>query len=132
MVYLYAHDGNSWIPEAKLCPSNASETFGRFGSNVHLAGSSLLVAASEQIFDQGVPEYRGLVYEYRHSQGSWLEVGVIDRLDGRGYAGLGVSLAGDAEHTLIGAPGAPHPLTANPTGALFVLGSGSLFRDGFE
>ena len=100
-VYVFRHNGSSWVEEAKLLASDR-RAYQYFGSGVAAAGNAVVVGAYEDN-DHGVAS--GAAYVFRYSGSSWGEEAKLLASDAAAYDYFGASVALTGDVALIGAPG---------------------------
>ena len=123
-VRIYRQSGNSWTHEATVT-SAGHQTSEHFGFSVHLADSELLVGAPGDARGQG----SGYLFN-RDESNQWRQQVKYDApvSDRRAAFGRSVGLGG--QDILIGASSADGG--ALRSGAVFSLGGGGAFRQGFQ
>lgn len=92
-VYIYRHDGSSWVFEQKVVPADL-DIGDHFGQSLDLSGDVLLVGSSS---DGDLGEASGSAYLFRWDGSQWQQEDKILAGDGRDNDsfGVSVSLAGD-------------------------------------
>jgi hypothetical protein len=98
-IYVFRHDGASWIQEAKLLASDGGPQ-DQFGFSVDLWGDTILVGALRDD-DRGYDA--GSVYVFRHDGSSWAQTQKLLASDGHALDHFGVSVALQASTALVGA-----------------------------
>jgi hypothetical protein len=115
-VYVYRHDGLSWVHEAYIKASN-TETGDRFGTSLALSGNILAVGAPREDSNQTGPHpaaggnqsdnsasASGAVYIYRRSGTSWVHEAYIKASNTGANDVFGTSIALDGNVLAVGAP----------------------------
>ncbi len=116
-AYLFRHDGESWVADAKLT-ANDGASDERFGASVALDGDVALIGAPRQ--------GGGAAYVFRHNGSDWVEEGKLLASDGSAGDRFGASIALRDGVALLGAPRYDSPAGIN-------VGAAYLFRfDGAE
>ena len=100
-AYIFKYDGESWIEEAKLLPSDGEEGE-RFGISVSIYGDYALIGAA---LDNDLGKKSGSVYVFKNDGENWFEVDKLYASDGEEYDYFGVSISIDGDYVLIGAEG---------------------------
>ncbi len=65
-AYVYHHDGNEWVEEAKLAPPS-SAGWSEFGRNLDVYEDTIVVGAHRE------DDFTGAVYIYQREAGGWVE-----------------------------------------------------------
>ena len=92
-VYVFEHDGTSWVERQKLLASDKASD-DEFGHSVSLSGTTLAVGARNE--DSGELVENGAVYVFEHDGTSWVESQKLLASDeaSSDYFGCSVSLSG--------------------------------------
>lgn len=98
-AYAFGYDGNTWIEEKKLTPSNG-QAGDLFGYSVSASGDSLFVGAFRH---HGVADETGAAYAFRFQQGSWFEEQTLTASDAEANDWFGVSVSLSGDRAVIGA-----------------------------
>jgi hypothetical protein len=109
-VYIFQHEGSTWIESAKLVPSDA-QVADYFGCSVALEGSRIVVGAPAYSFFEG-----GAAYLFNYRDGSWEQTTRLLSSDLEDDDELGGAVAISDGTIFIGAPG-----DENDTGAAYVF-----------
>ena len=116
-VYVFRHEGGSWVEEAYIKASNTG-AHAHFGESVSLAGDILVVGAPyEDSAARGIggdqsgdgAQDSGAVYVFRRSGGSWEQEAYVKAFNSSalGHFGWSVSASGSASGEEVFAVGAP-------------------------
>lgn len=125
-VYLFRHDGASWVREAKIYPSDVPAPWSPryyFGQSVSLGEDCLVVGAIVSNPDNPDEDNSsGAAYIFESEGGTWSHTATLVNLDADDQInesfGATVAVAGD--HMLIGAPSISSPET-DRNGAVYVF-----------
>jgi FG-GAP repeat len=110
-VYVFRHDGFSWVQEQLLTPSDGD--FGQtMGNSVSISGNRILCGAN---YDNDNGTNSGSAYIYRFDGSVWIEEAKLLPSDGAANAFFGDSVAISGPVAVVGAPG------ANWTGKVYVF-----------
>ena len=104
-VYVYRHDGLTWVQTQKLTASDG-DILDRFGSSLGLDGDTLLVGAS---LDDDAGENSGSVYVFQHDGLVWIETQKLVASDGASGDRFGLSVGIDGNAAVIGASSVDDP-----------------------
>lgn len=123
-AYVFRRHGTTWVEEQRLTASDG-EADGSFGSGAAVLGPLALVGGETDF--EGDPE-RGVIYEFRHQDGAWVEIQQFAAPEGNDLDHFGrvLSLTSDRLLTSNGSGATP------PGGAAWVFRRPTLFEDGFE
>ena len=99
-VYVFTRNGNSWIQQQKLLPSDGSAG-DRFGTVFHKGDTAFVGAFYDD--DNGIDS--GSVYVFTYDGSMWTEQQKLIPSDGAANDNFGYSIAFDGDTALIGAPG---------------------------
>lgn len=91
-VYVFVRDGDDWIQEAKLLPSDI-ENAQSFGSSVSVSGDSILIGDRHGI--SNISQYAGSAYVFVRSMGGWTEQAKLYVNENTNNFGLVVNLDDD-------------------------------------
>ncbi|MEE8155935.1 MAG: FG-GAP repeat protein [Phycisphaerales bacterium] len=120
-VYVFVHQGNEWVEQAKLTASNgASEN--RFGSSVAVSGETIIVGAP---FGSGKIGGTGAAYIFELQGDTWEEVASIGPTNGELTDAFGSAVAIEGDRALVGAPS--HNALGKESGAAYFF----VREDGF-
>ncbi len=121
-AYVFARSGSSWNEQAKLTAGDgAAEDC--FGNAVSLSGDGNTALVGAEYGDTPAGTNAGSAYVFGRSGSSWSQQAKLTA--GDGAVGLAVSLSGDGNTALVGAPEDETPAGAN-AGSAYVFGrSGS-------
>ncbi|MCP4246569.1 MAG: hypothetical protein GY778_05935 [bacterium] len=113
-AYVYRYDGNAWVEEARLTPSDGAAD-DHFGHSVSVNGDLAVIGAHD---DDDAGSSSGSAYVYRHNGSSWVEEAKLTASDAAGvdYFGYAVSISGDL--AVIGAYG--NDDAGNESGSAYV------------
>jgi len=100
-AYIFRFDGNDWLQEQKLVPSDGSP-LDEFGSSVSIHGDTCIVGSPAD--DDNGPD-SGSVYVFRYSEPNWVEQAKLTASDGSAWAGFGASVSLCENLLVAGAPG---------------------------
>jgi hypothetical protein len=100
-AYVYRFDGNAWVEEQKLVPSDGSGG-DVFGASVAVAGVSSIIGARDDD-DNGTRS--GSSYVYRFDGNEWVEELKLLASDGSEGDNFGASVAISGDTAVSGAPG---------------------------
>ena len=98
-AYVYFHNGESWLQQAKLVPADGGEG-DLFGNSVAISGEHIVVGANEH---DGVGVNSGAAYIFKLEGEFWIQKTKLVALDGEAYDAFGISVAISADNVLIGA-----------------------------
>jgi len=98
-VYMFRHNGTSWVQEQKLVASDAS-TNSFLGWSVYLDGRTVVAGA---FGDSPKGTQSGAAYVWRHDGASWGHEHKIVPQDGAAYDYFGFSIALDGDNLAVGA-----------------------------
>lgn len=101
-AYVFVRDGDGWVEQAKLLPSNAGPD-ALFGRHVRLSGDLAVVSAHR---DDEFGVYSGSVRVFRRTLGTWSETDVLYPPSHASGTFFGVSLAFSENLLLVGASSA--------------------------
>ncbi|KDM91588.1 hypothetical protein EA58_11230 [Photobacterium galatheae] len=102
-VYVFIHDGVSWVEQAKLTPSENTSAYSGFGHAVEIDGDTIAVGAPFE--DLGDDTNVGAVYLYSRSEHHWTEQHRILPDNPHSFENFGFSLALRQGNLLTGSPG---------------------------
>jgi hypothetical protein len=101
-AYIFKLDGDSWIQQAKLLPSDG-EADDLFGGSVSIFGEYAIIGARQ--WDAHNKFNMGAVYVFRHVGGTdWIEQQILEPVDGFSNDEFGSSVSLYGEYALIGSP----------------------------
>ena len=116
-VYIYRHDGSSWIEEAKLTASDAAEGQ-RFGGSIDISENRIIVGAR---FDTELGSNAGAAYIFEYDGSTWTEDTKITASDGTFQDVFGNDVAISDDLAIVGA--------SSRTGAIGIqAGAAYIFR----
>jgi len=95
-AYVYRRDGDSWVREAKLLPSDGAP-HDEFGQSVTVSGESVLIAGG------------GAAYLFRRNGGSWDEEAILAAGGGENLGAVAL----DGERAVAGGPESVHLFAKN-------------------
>jgi hypothetical protein len=120
-VYVFSHNGSSWVEQQKITPS--TEGFGYF------FGTSVSVSKNGSYIAVGSPRHSnyfnttGAVFIFSRSGSSWVEeqqLGLYDTSwQANDSAGQSVSMSADGSHVIVGAPGWDSPNSGQGSAIIF-------------
>ncbi len=122
-VSVYNNFDGGWH-ETKVLTGAESQTDGRFGWSVDIAGTRMVVGAPRE--DHGGVTNAGAVYVYRRTDGVWIQRRKLTASDADQNDEFGWSVAVDGEAVVVGAPRDRHGSRQN-AGSAYVFG-----REGSE
>ncbi|NND01245.1 MAG: hypothetical protein HKN91_00520 [Acidimicrobiia bacterium] len=99
-VFVFEHDGTSWVQTATLHAEDPVE-FTAFGSSLAVAGSMLVVGATH---DSHAGEYAGAVYIFEMVDGEWQQIQRVVAWDAAPHDGFGHDVAATSDLIMVGAP----------------------------
>ena len=97
-AYVFKREGNSWIQETKLTPSDG-EPEDRFGGSVSLDGDYAVIGAYHD------DNWKGSAYVFKREGNSWIQETKLTASDGEPEDGFGRSVSLDGDYAVIGASG---------------------------
>ena len=125
-TYFYERRANgTWAEDGHVVASDGIN-HDRFGSGVHLEGTTALVASFKDNVGKG--KNHGAAFVLRRTEAGWAETTKLAASDRQTFDYLGFGSAMDGDTVLLGAPGDPaqHP---DVRGAAYVYGIGPLPED---
>lgn len=106
-VYIFTHDGSSWVETFRLMASDA-RAYEAYGVSVELEGETLVVGASRaQLGQPGDPNFvpnAGAVYVYTGSGATWAEQARLQPAGLVDFSDFGGPLDLDGDTLFVGAP----------------------------
>jgi hypothetical protein len=99
-AYVFVRQGTTWVEEAKLTASDATE-YDWFGGSVSMSGDTVVIGAH----GDGGPEAtdRGSAYVFVRQGGTWVQQDKLTASDGAAYDKFGSSVSISGEIVVIGA-----------------------------
>ena len=99
-VYVYRHDGTTWVEEDLLIGSNLSNQ-SLFGSAIAIDGDRMLVGAFNA--DDSTSNQAGKLYVYEYDGAQWNETAELQSDESNNIANLGISVGLEDEWAIAGA-----------------------------
>ena len=125
-AYVFESNGDDvWIQSSKLVASDgvANEYFS--GAGISISGGTIWIGLPGHLING---EQIGAAYSYRRGDDNlWTQRARIEPFDGVPNQYFGASIAADGDTTMVGATS-----YESSRGAVYVLFSSQIFRDGFE
>jgi hypothetical protein len=101
-AYVFVRNGTAWAQQARLVASDG-DTDDRFGSNVAIAGETIVVASDDKRI--GFNGLQGAAYVFERSGGKWSEEAILLASDGDAGDFFGSSVAITGNTIVVGASG---------------------------
>ena len=91
-AYVYRYDGENWVLDDKLTPSNPSAN-DRFANEVSIDGNVIVVGSYQE---DGLGTDSGAAYVFRYNGATWVEEQILrSTVSTRNYFGRSVAVSGD-------------------------------------
>jgi hypothetical protein len=123
-AYVFVRDGENWIQQAKLLPSDAASST-RFGNSVAISGDTIVVGATFNLNNSGLNS--GAAYVFTRSGASWTEQAKLIASDSVGNMWFGSSVGIDGDTIVVGARNAPVGTTQNQGAAYIYTRTGTIW-----
>jgi hypothetical protein len=98
-AYMYRYDGSSWVHEANLAPSDATEG-DWFGWWVSISGDTALIGSLMDDNENG--SMAGSAYVFRYNGSNWVETDKLLASDGRPHESFGKAVAVSSDAAVVG------------------------------
>jgi len=99
-AYVFKREGSTWIEQAKLTASNATEWY-FFGRSVAISGDYIIVGASKDPSEWG--ERPGEAYIFKREGSAWTEHAILSASDGTDGDFFGHTVSINVDYAIVGA-----------------------------
>lgn len=100
-AYIHKYDGNWWVQEGKLVPSDGAD-LDFFGAAVDIYGDYAIVGAYRADEDNNFGD-TGLAYIFKRNGSNWNEIQKLEASDFSEFGWFGFSVAIEGDYAMIGA-----------------------------
>ena len=122
-IYMFSHNGSSWVQQQIITSSNPISIFNNLGRNgISISDNGSHVIAGIEYTGAGAYQYSGSVEVFSHNGSSWVEQQILTASDkgSNDRFGYHSSISGDGSHIVVGTPNWDGSTISNQ-GAVYVF-----------